>query len=415
MFRGWWVVAGAFLVTFVGFGNAYSFSAFIAPLQNSLDASRGSVSLIFSLAGFLYFLVGVISGPLADRCGARPLAMLGMLITGAGMIGAGFAHTLTTVYISYGLGVGLGVGLSYAPVIAAVQRWFVRRRGIASGLAVCGIGIGTLVVPPFAAYTIHVLGWQLAYMVLGVTSIIVGCGASLLIADGPQQYGLLPDGDAGSTQASTQMTGLSMHVALHSWRFVGLYLAGLVLSFGLYVPFVHLVPFAEGHGIAAASAVLLVSMIGVGSTVGRFFLGGVADHLGHASMLTVMLAGVGFSMLLWEFSQGIGTLMCFAFIFGVFYGGFVAIAPTVIIEDFGPRNVSGLLGILYSSNALGTLLGPSLAGIAFDLYHSYTLPIFASAATGLVAACLFAATASSGRRVRKRLQLCTSHMTERRT
>lgn len=71
-FYGWFVVAAAFAVTFVGFGSAYTFSAFVEPLQQDFGASRGSVSLVFSLAGFLYFGLGIISGPLADRVGSRP-------------------------------------------------------------------------------------------------------------------------------------------------------------------------------------------------------------------------------------------------------------------------------------------------------------------------------------------------------
>jgi hypothetical protein len=81
IFQGWFVVAAAFAVTFVGFGSAYTFSAFVEPLQRDFSASRGSVSLVFSLAGFLYFGLGIISGPLADRFGSRPLAVAGMILT----------------------------------------------------------------------------------------------------------------------------------------------------------------------------------------------------------------------------------------------------------------------------------------------------------------------------------------------
>src|SRR5260370_4124291 len=85
VFYGWFVVAGAFAVTFVGFGCAYTFSAFVEPLQRDFGASRGSVSLVFSLAGFLYFGLGVVSGPLADRFGSRRLAVAGRLLTGLGL------------------------------------------------------------------------------------------------------------------------------------------------------------------------------------------------------------------------------------------------------------------------------------------------------------------------------------------
>src|SRR5438034_4139061 len=138
IFRGWFVVAAAFAVTFVGFGSAYTFSAFVEPLKRDFAASRGSVSLVFSLAGFLYFGLGIVSGPLADRWGARRLAVIGMILTGAGLALAGVAQTLTDVYLAYGLGVGLGLGCAFVPAVGAVQRWFSRRRGFASGLAVSG-------------------------------------------------------------------------------------------------------------------------------------------------------------------------------------------------------------------------------------------------------------------------------------
>jgi OFA family oxalate/formate antiporter-like MFS transporter len=140
---GWWVVAAAFVITFLGFGSAYTFSAFLEQLQRDFGASRGSVSLVFSLAGFLYFGLGIISGPLADRFGSRPFAVIGMVLLGVGLGLASAAQSLTEVYAAYSLGVGLGCGCAYVPAIGAVQRWFVRRRGFASGLAVAGIGVGT--------------------------------------------------------------------------------------------------------------------------------------------------------------------------------------------------------------------------------------------------------------------------------
>src|ERR1700704_1923152 len=94
IFRGWRVVAGAFAVTFVGFGSAYTFSAFLESLQRDFGASRGSVSLVFSLAGFLYFGLGIVSGPLADRWGARRLAVAGMILTGLGLAIASAAGSL---------------------------------------------------------------------------------------------------------------------------------------------------------------------------------------------------------------------------------------------------------------------------------------------------------------------------------
>src|SRR5882724_707260 len=201
MFHGWFVVAAAFAVTFVGFGCAYTFSAFLDALQKEFGASRGSVSLVFSLAGFLYFGLGVVSGPLADKFGSRRLAVIGMILTGLGLATAGMARSLIEVYAAYGLGVGLGVGCAYVPAVGAVQRWFVKSRGLASGLAVSGIGVGTLVMPPLATLLINTLGWRTAYLALGALAIVIGGGLALLIENDPRDRGLSPDGESAALDA----------------------------------------------------------------------------------------------------------------------------------------------------------------------------------------------------------------------
>jgi MFS family permease len=394
IFYGWVVVAAAFAVTFVGFGSAYTFSAFVEPLQHEFGASRGSVSLVFSLAGFLYFALGIISDPLADRYGAKRLAILGMLLVGLGFVFASQARTIVEVYAAYGLGVGLGVGCAYVPAVGVVQRWFIKRRGFASGLAVSGIGVGTLVMPPLASQLIRSFGWREAYLALGVIAAIAGASMSLLIVDDPREHGIGSDGDSLDTNATvTTQPGASVKEAIRTPQFMGLYAACLICGFGVFVPFVHLVPFAVGHRISQGSAVLLLGAIGVGSTVGRFLLGGLADRMGRQSFLVAMFIGMAASLAVWMVAAGFWLLGAFALLFGSFYGGWVAILPAVVTDYFGGRNVSGIIGILYTSVAIGTLVGPSAAGFVFDIRHSYTLPIAASIAANVIAAVIAAITA----------------------
>jgi MFS family permease len=391
VFYGWFVVAAAFAVTFVGFGSAYTFSAFLESLQRDFLASRGSVSLVFSLAGFLYFGLGILSGPLADRWGSRRLSIAGMLLIGLGLCAASMARTLMQVYVAYGLGIGLGVGCSYVPALGAVQRWFVKRRGFASGLAVSGIGVGTLVMPPLAAFLIGSLGWRHAYLALGVLAAVVGVGMALLIENDPRDRGLAPDGDTPQPDALAQSPpGFSVRDAVRSRRFAGLYAACLICSFGLFVPFVHLIPFALDHGVPQSSAVLLLAGVGVGSTLGRFFLGGLADRLGRELALLLMFVGMAAALGVWAFSTVFWAMAVFALTYGVFYGGFVAILPALVMDFFGGRNVSGIIGVLYTSIAFGTLVGPSAAGFAFDVSHSYTVPILIGVGANLIAALILA-------------------------
>lgn len=193
IFYGWFVVAAAFVITFVGFGSAYTFSSFLGSLQQEFGASRGTVSVVFSLAGFLYFALGIVSAPLADRYGVKMLSAVGMILVGAGLILAGQAQSIIQVYAAYSIGIGLGVGSAYVPALGAVQRWFVSRRGFASGLAVSGIGVGTLVLPPFATWLISHIGWRSAYTTLGIIAVVLGVLAALLMEDDPVKRGLRPD------------------------------------------------------------------------------------------------------------------------------------------------------------------------------------------------------------------------------
>src|SRR5476649_2929491 len=103
-----------------------------------------------------------------------------------------------------------------------------------------------------------------------------------------------------------------------------------------------------------------------------------------------MFTGMALALAVWVIATNLWSLAAFAFVYGVFYGGWVAVLPAVLMDYFGGRNVSGIIGILYTSVAFGTLIGPSAAGFAFDLTHNYTLPILASAGANVVAAIIVA-------------------------
>ena len=151
------------------------------------------------------------------------------------------------------------------------------------------------------------------------------------------------------------------------------------------IPFVHLVPYAQDAGLSRVTAVLILSLIGVGSTAGRFLLAGMADRFGRVSSVAAMFAGMGLMFLWWLMATSAWQLALFALVFGLCYGGFVALIPAVTADYFAGPNVSGIIGAQYTSVAVGTFAGPVLAGMAFDRWHSYTVPIAFSAACCVMA------------------------------
>ncbi len=383
IFYGWIVVAAAFAVMFTGFGAAYTFPAFFEPLGREFGADRATVSLVFSLAAFLYFVLGAVSGPLADRLGPRPVIGFGLACVALGMICASFADSLGMVLAAYSIGMGIGIGFSYVPAIGTVQHWFIRQRGQASGLAVMGIGLGTVLMPPLAAWLIdHLDSWRGAYLWLGIGVALLGLLAVLALRRDPATMGLRPDGAAEpAATAAAPAAGFTLAQALRHRVFWLLYLACALNCIGTFVPFVHLAAFAQDQGLAREQGVWLVGLIGIGSMAGRFLLGGVADRLGRGPAFAAAMLGSGLMLAYWPFAQGFIALGGFALGFGLCYGGFVALAPAITVDLFGARAASALIGALYTSVAFSTLLGPTLAGLAFDRTGSYSVPIFVSAAT----------------------------------
>ena len=387
VFHGWRVVAAAFALQFVGFGTAYSFAAFFHSLRDEFQATRGDISLVFAITGFLYFGLGAISGPVADRIGPRRVLLTGVSLISIGLLLASGAQELWQIYLTYSLGVGVGVGLVYVPAVGAVQRWFSRRRGMASGLAVAGIGAGTLVMPLLAAALIDLTNWRVAYAVLAAITLIIGLPAALVVEHSPERKGQRADGDAPHPAGTPapQTVGSTLGEAVRSRPFRLLYVSGFSASIGIFIPFAHLAPYARDHGFTDGFGALLVGLIGVGSVAGRLGLGGSADRIGRRVALGSAFVGMGISLFAWLGATEAWSLTIFALAFGASYGGFVALMPALSTDYFGGRNAGGIIGLLFTGAAFGALVGPTLAGAVFDARDSYTLPILLGVAMNGVA------------------------------
>ncbi len=397
VFYGWIVVVCVCVIMFLAFGSVYSFTTFFESFQVEFGTSRSSTSLVFAIAGFIYFSLGAISGQISDRMGSRWVIASGVLVISLGLLLSSFAVTLKQIYLVYGLGIGIGVGFTYVPAVGTVQRWFVARRGLASGIAVMGIGLGTLGMPAFSAFLIHWSDWRTAYMVMSACVFCCGIAAAMLIVDSPEEMGLLPDGERTNRGDSTDLKNntpkesqksedeLTVKDVLKTHPFWLLYIGTFSASMGVFIPFVHLMPFSKDLGYTTSTGVLLLGLIGVGSTAGRFLIGGIADRLGRCRSLACMYAVMATIFAWWLVSSRIWELALLAIIFGTCYGGFVALLPAVTADYFSGSNISGILGALYTSVAFGNLLGPTFAGFMFDIRQSYVIPIVMSMLAAIVA------------------------------
>jgi MFS family permease len=368
--RAWVIVFAAFLSMFTLFAVVYSFGAFVKPMTAEFHSGRAAISAVFSITAFIYFLFGAAAGHISDRIGPRPMMIASSLFMGAGLILTSRINHLWLSYITYGIGVGIGVACGYVPMVAVVSGWFVRRRNTALGIAVSGIGFGTIVGAPLAAKCIPLYGWRSTYVLFGVLS-----AALLLLSAALAKRSPIARSSGGPTAGES----------LRTPAFMLLYASSFLCSVPLFVPFVFLPAFAHDLGVSAVASAALIGVIGIASVCGRLGLGALGDRLGLIRLYLLCFLLQALSYAIWLGAHSYLTLVIFALMIGTGYGGYVALAPAVLAQFFGTGNLGALVGTLFTSNAFGTLIGPPLAGLIIDQTGGYRWAVAAALAMATTA------------------------------
>ncbi|MDG2114156.1 MAG: MFS transporter [Actinomycetota bacterium] len=368
--RAWLIVLAAFICTSTAFFVTYSFTTFLKAMSEEFGTGNASTSLLFSLTIFFLFVLGLPAGKASDRWGPRPVILAGSTVLGSGLLLTSIVPRIEYGYVTYGLGIGFGVACCYVPVVSQVAGWFERYRAAGLGLAVSGIGAGTILGPPVSQALIEEVGWRTTYQLLAAIAT-----SGLLIA-----AALIKPAPAVSTGDPIKMGDLAANPIFRS-----MYLSLLLMSLALFVPFVYLKPYAELHGVSPGAAATLVSVLGFGSLGGRLILGTFAAKMGLMRLYQLCFLILAGSFLIWWLATPtFAMLATFAFVLGTAYGGYVALSPAATAELFGLAGLGAVLGALYTAGGIGGLIGPPAAGWIRDTTDAYTYSIVGSMIAGVL-------------------------------
>src|SRR5215831_3361561 len=250
----------------MAYGAQFSFGVFFSALLDEFGWSRAALSGVFSLYAFGYGTLAFVSGDLTDRWGPRLVIATGGLFLGAGWIAMSFTRSLWQPYVFYGVIAALGMSTAFVPCGATVARWFVRRRGLAAGIASAGGSLGAFALAPLAQLLVSKLGWRWAYVIFGTAILVVLNVLAPLLKRDPETMGLTPDGEPSRSSVPSGVPprrDYTVRQALRSrafWMLLALFTATWIPVFN---PLVHLVPLARGLGIEAMLAATVVSALGI--------------------------------------------------------------------------------------------------------------------------------------------------------
>jgi MFS family permease len=392
-FYGWVIVGGAFMVFFVAYGAQYSFGVFFASLLDEFHWSRGSLSGAFSLYAFAYCVAGFPAGRLTDAWGPGRVIALGGVFLGSALAGMSLVTALWQPYVLYGVVAALGMGTAYVPCSTTVVRWFVRRRGLAAGLASSGGSVGTFLLPLAAQTLVTAVGWRGAYLVFGLAVLVVlGLVARVMRRD-PESVGLAPDGDPRPgvpAPAAAAGAGWPLRRALRHRAFWLLGATFTATWIPVFIPLVHLVPLARDLGHSALVGASVVSAVGAGAVVGRLAMGALSDRLGRRPTVAIALAMQALAFLGFVVAHGLLALYATALAFGYSYGAVSALFPAVISDFFGREQAGALVGFLFALAGSMAAWGPLGAGLIHDATGRYDLAFVLAAGCNVAALGLLA-------------------------
>ncbi|MBM4255739.1 MAG: MFS transporter [Deltaproteobacteria bacterium] len=390
---GWWIVFIAAIGLFMGYGPvvSFTFGVFLRTLSQEFGWSRGDISLAFSISLFVMSLVFPLVGRLVDRFGARRVIIPSIILFGLGLMSlsllTGNIWQFYAVYIVLGL---VGGGTAPVPYSNVLSHWFDKRRGLALGLAMVGLGLGAFVTPSLAQMLITAHGWRYAYVVFGVMVIVVTVPVvGLFLKETPGMVGLSPDGavmNSTAALANKQQSGLTAQEARQTSTFWVLVSAFFLMSASVHGCLIHLVSLLTDRGISPQLAAAATSLFGAALLFGRVGAGYLLDHFFASAVALGFFCGatLGF-LLLWSGVTGTVAFVA-AFLVGLGMGAEGDIIAYLISRYFGLRAFGEIYGYAFGAFTLGGVFGPLLMGKGFDTTGSYNLGLGIFVVATLIAA-----------------------------
>jgi MFS family permease len=393
IFHGWWVV----LVAAVGLSMSYgpivtfTFGVFFKPLSQEFGWNRAQVSLAFSLSLLIISFASPFVGRLVDRFGARRVIVPSVLLFGVGLISFSWLSArlwhLYAIYLILGI---VGGGTAPVPYSNVISYWFDKRRGLALGLAMVGLGLSTFIMPSLAQILIVTGGWRRAYLAIGLMVMVVAIPiVALFLKETPQLLGLAPDGEIvgpAATERAVQREGMNIAEAWRTETFWLMVSAFFLMSASVHGCLTHLAPLLTDRGVSAQGAALATSLLGGALLLGRVGAGYLLDRFFATAVAVCFFCGatLGF-ILLWSGVTGVPAFVA-AFLIGLGMGAEGDIIAYLVSRYFGLRAFGEIYGYTFAAFTLGGVVGPLLMGMGFDSTGSYGLVLSAFVIASLIAA-----------------------------
>jgi predicted MFS family arabinose efflux permease len=368
--REWPVVIASAVALVVGNGPVllFTFGIFLKPVAEQMGWPRGTMSLGVAIALTLAGLITPLFGRLIDRWGVQRVLFFAVTAFALGVAAISLAPANVAGFVAlYALAGLLSSGQAPLPYAKAITSRFDAHRGLALGIAMAGVGIGTSLMPQAASFLLRTLNWREAYIVLGILTWLVAFPAAFFVSDARS---------AKNDNREPTASGDDMIVAFRSRAFWATAVAILLVVIALNGAIAHLVALLTDRGMAPNVATSLLIAVGLATLLGRLISGFLLDRIFAprlaAAIFLIPLIGMT-TLLLGGASSAAG--LAAAICFGFSLGAEVDIVGYLVSRYFGLRHYGEIYGYIFAIFTIGSGLGPYVMGLSFDQTHSYSVAL----------------------------------------
>tara|TARA_Y100001970_G_scaffold40516_1_gene49923 strand:+ start:5005 stop:6252 length:1248 start_codon:yes stop_codon:yes gene_type:complete len=387
IYRGWYIVTAIFFANWMGAGIGVPiYGLFYVPIRSSLSLTNLMLSLPPVIRNLTTHFMGPIVGPLVDKFGPRYLMTMGAIIAGFSTFLMSTADDFWEIILYFSIiGASGHACLSHIVTNTTLARWFIKKRGRATGIATTGINVGEAIMAPLIQLLITYVGWRKTWQFMALVPwLIIAPTSFLFMRRSPEDLGLKPDGE--STEIENKQNASDPHQDIEEiWTpkdaFRTTSLWALVFSTNLAAIAVigvvlHQIPFMIDQGLSPGIAALSLTTYAIFAIPSKLVWGFLAEKVAIKYLTAASLIGSAIGLLILIQASTIKGVLLFGVIYGLTRGAWAVVQSLIWADYFGRAFLGSIRGFVSPIQGLSAIFGPLFAGWLRDVTNSYQIPFY---------------------------------------
>jgi MFS transporter, OFA family, oxalate/formate antiporter len=381
----WWryavTIAAGFIMMLCS-GSVYAWSVFVKPLKTEYGFSTTDTQIVFGVIVALFSIANCFTSRIERKFGPRKTTLAGALFFGTGYLIASFSEgNMYLIMLGLGVFTSIGMALAYITIVAMINKWLPRNKGLATGIAMSGFGGGAILVSNIAQPLLNdgtgvLVVFRLVGLILGLIYLI----SALVLTNPPWESGSL----------ATTSFKFSYSEVLKDKRYWVLTATTFCAALAPLLFYGNLKPLGLSLGINEWAAALGITLMSIGNLIGRLTWGLINDKIGSRKAIQISIATVVImTLIMWVGMRNEASFITLVLVFGFCFGADFTLYASNVGSIWGVQKIGPIYPLIFLAYGLAAIVGPILGGRVYDNTGSYAPALLFGAGICFVALLIY--------------------------